>query len=1037
MKAKTGLECQYPEVGETALWQLLKKKMLKENLSFGFLEAVGAVCIEGITLSKDINRFFPTFTLHDETHIVNVCNWMTRLLGEQRNRLSSHEAALLVMAACCHDIGMSVSVDQEEALSANPESLEWKRYFENHYSDDEEFHKTGIITKQMLRSYVRLNHHKLAEEKLNGIEWPDILFANQISCKMLITLCRSHGQGLDSLNCPKGMPYDLRLCAVLLRIADILDFDSSRAPGSLFRQLGLNHPKDFETSVSQTEWMKNRAGVFGEIKDGVIPFIASFTSLQLEYEVRAYLDWVRQELISSGDYLSNFKGRWQDLKLPREISTDSIERDGYQFGKFCMTLDQDQVLTLFTGENLYGDPSVFVRELLQNAIDAVHLRSVLEGRFQEEDGKITIRSWTDPEDNNWFRIEDNGVGMDEDIITGFFLKVGRSYYTSEAFQAEKRHYAPETDYLPISRFGIGILSCFMNDPENTLLEVSTKRYSPDSRATAPAIRMNVTGLHGYYYLAREDAQSENSAFFRRMHHPEREDDGYRTEPGTTICVQVNLGKLGNYRSIKEILDKYIHFPRVRVEYFGPEGRTIYPTQQELMSAVHALNPDGRFKPKKYSYPISSEQFAEIKNALPNTVWEELPALALQCIPLDWYSATNNISGAAVCVGITFSCHTSPVFCEGEQLPLMLFCTCENNISTKEIQITFNVDCIFQLEHQKRTKRFKTLLSKYKKNYIIHISHRDLLLKMNPYEAAVFRCLLEHPCFSPDTEVTAYRGILANTSKFSSRNHHFWVCELLLDGEARPDVSLSRNSINGLPLETACELAIIRQAMRIKGFALHFLPVKPLSVLTERTLQELLEKNPRWEEGLQHIEEMYFTFFQPDCFDPDSSHISVSGQLILSSDLKREIKKLGIWDGGDIEGSLFDWILVAAIKRHTDIFKTGPDTSKMPALLFCMRPNPDGPLGYIGRSHLLNYYNSCHRFSRWLIGQQEAMQLGHPTLYDRLITKMILGGSREEVMQAVNDILTQLRGLKGNPYDVSDALFLQNSDFFLNENEPDC
>ena len=60
--------------------------------------AVGEVCAIGLDLSKDIIRFFPNFTLHDETHSANVCRWMWRLLGTRAKKLSVNEAALLLMA---------------------------------------------------------------------------------------------------------------------------------------------------------------------------------------------------------------------------------------------------------------------------------------------------------------------------------------------------------------------------------------------------------------------------------------------------------------------------------------------------------------------------------------------------------------------------------------------------------------------------------------------------------------------------------------------------------------------------------------------------------------------------------------------------------------------------------------------------------------------------------------------------------------------------------------------------------------------------
>lgn len=1029
MTFKTEFENQHPAVGNTDLWQLLKEIALNEGFSFDFLAAVGTVCDYGITLSNDINRLFPTFTLHNETHIVNVCNWIVTLVGKEKNKLTTQDAALLVMAACCHDIGMSISVDYEKALSTNPESLEWKRYFKDHYSDEAEFKKTNTISKQMIRNYVRLNHHRLVEENLKLIAWPEILLKNSISRSSLARLCQSHGQALEELDCPKGTPYDFRFCAVLLRIADILDFDSSRAPESLFRHLGLHHPNDFEAHISQLEWMKNRAGTFGAVEDGVLPFIASFTNLQMEYEVRSYLEWVQRELTSCRDYLSKYAGTWQDFKLPREISTDSIERNGYQFGKFCMTLDQDQVLTLFTGENLYGDPSIFIRELLQNAFDAVLLRSLLDPNFTEQDGKVTVFSWTDETGNDWFRIEDNGVGMDQEIITNFFLKVGRSYYASDAFKAEKQRYASECDYLPISRFGIGILSCFMSDPENTLLEVSTKRYSQDRAHSNPAIRMNVTGLHGYYYLAQEDAQNENDALFKRMHHPTGQDTGYRTEAGTTICVQVNLGKSGDYGSIKKVLDKYIHFPKIRVDYFGSEGHFSYPTQKELMDSIYALNADTKGGIAVYHHPITDKQFAELKEALPNVTWKERPSFSLEYVPLNRFSSTGNVSGAAIFERDEAAAEVAPIMYQGHQIPFSLSYYCETNASSKEISFCFSAHHSYDWAPPLKFETFAEEIQKHEKSHTIRISYHDFLLQISSEEAAAFRYLLVQPLFvSPDGTI-AYKGILADRRGLWSAEEGCWVNEVLLDGSARPDVCLSRDSIQTFPLETQCELEIMRHNRVPDPYSRKLLfPPPLLSALTEQKLQDLLEKHPYWEYCLQNTDQYHYHFFSPDIGKKDSLCMNVSGKFIRCSDVYQSMCQR---DNQDFEymfiNSLYNWIWIAAAKRHTNIYKDGPDTSQCPAILFCARPEPNGPLGYITVSRIINYFNSCHRFSRWFIQYQEALQAQLPSIYNRLLHTMIYDSDPQKIVESINGLLHTLQGLSGNPYGVSNVLFLEDSD----------
>ena len=83
------------------------------------------------------------------------------------------------------------------------------------------------------------------------------------------------------------------MCAALLRLADLLDFDASRAPDALFRHLGLDRPGTLEERISAAEWSKNRAGVFHMGSDSVLFFDAQFDNLQQEKEIQVYLDYVQ------------------------------------------------------------------------------------------------------------------------------------------------------------------------------------------------------------------------------------------------------------------------------------------------------------------------------------------------------------------------------------------------------------------------------------------------------------------------------------------------------------------------------------------------------------------------------------------------------------------------------------------------------------------------------------------------------------------------------------------------------------------------
>lgn len=97
--------------------------------------------------------------------------------------------------------------------------------------------------------------------------------------------------------------------------------------------------------------------------------------------------------------------------------------------------------------HLYKSPAVFLRELLQNGVDAVTLRKKQQPDWQGE--KITIAV----EPNSRIVFHDNGAGLSKEGIHRFLAVIGQSSKT-ELVNGK----IPE-DY--IGRFGIGLLSCFM------------------------------------------------------------------------------------------------------------------------------------------------------------------------------------------------------------------------------------------------------------------------------------------------------------------------------------------------------------------------------------------------------------------------------------------------------------------------------------------------------------------------------------------------------------------------------------------------
>ncbi|MEV5825101.1 HSP90 family protein [Spirillospora sp. NPDC052242] len=139
--------------------------------------------------------------------------------------------------------------------------------------------------------------------------------------------------------------------------------------------------------------------------------------------------------------------------------------------------------------HLYASPRVYLRELLQNAVDAITARGDGGGRVRVETGGGALR------------VHDDGVGLTADEVHTLLATIGRSSKRDELGFA--RH-----DFL--GQFGIGLLSAFLVADE---IEVVTR-----SARGGGAVRW--TG------------RSEGSY---------RVEPGERDEPGTTVTLRARPG----------------------------------------------------------------------------------------------------------------------------------------------------------------------------------------------------------------------------------------------------------------------------------------------------------------------------------------------------------------------------------------------------------------------------------------------------------------------------------------------------------------
>jgi len=130
-----------------------------------------------------------------------------------------------------------------------------------------------------------------------------------------------------------------------------------------------------------------------------------------------------------------------------------IAPSGYEPIDLKFVVDTSAALELFTGNILYSDKRVFLRELVQNAVDACNLRKLFDPHVSPA---INI-SFNGSE--NRIIIRDNGIGMDQQWLKKYFMNIGISFYRSDEFSDSVS--SSDLRFSFISTFGIGFLSTFM------------------------------------------------------------------------------------------------------------------------------------------------------------------------------------------------------------------------------------------------------------------------------------------------------------------------------------------------------------------------------------------------------------------------------------------------------------------------------------------------------------------------------------------------------------------------------------------------
>jgi len=384
--------------------------------------------------------------------------------------------------------------------------------------------------KRLIGEFLRLHHARISHEVavfglpvVKGMLLPEndlkIRSLEQIPSlpDLVGFIARSHCMSLsDTLAYLKNQHYNTRVTnnihavylMCLLRIADILNIHAERAPG------GTKALLKRKVAYSRREWEAHQAIENVRLDTEPDPEAVAVDvspehvkGIQIYLRIKDWLIALQEELNDSWAVLGQVYGRYASLqnlwlqvrRVNSNIFAESF-RNSLPFypNKAGFDSKNPDFIKLLIAP-LYGDrPEIGIRELLQNAIDAIReLDSVLSRnkdavlpynppKLHDGTTKADIllnlcsrNSVGDHEDNTrpdwqyWFEIRDRGVGMDIDVVTEYFLKAGSTFRSSDHWQ---KHFTHNGDSLLLrsGRFGVGVLAGFLI---GNMVQVITKHYT--------------------------------------------------------------------------------------------------------------------------------------------------------------------------------------------------------------------------------------------------------------------------------------------------------------------------------------------------------------------------------------------------------------------------------------------------------------------------------------------------------------------------------------------------------------------------------
>ncbi len=390
-----------------------------------------------VSIEDDLSTFLgmirvhhTAFTDHSIQHSWRIIDKLDQALSDEaKGKLTSVELFALITAAALHDSGMVGDIGEDSA-----------RLRETHHVRSREFVKKYLPERYPAlseSSISRLADHIGFVVEAHGLTWDEMTSRREFDL-------------VDKVDRQLVRPSIL---AILLRVGDLLDLEQERSCTLLRTEL----PNSFEGA--ETEAHHNRHKLVGRnlITPKEIAIEVSTEKLQ-EYHI--WSDWfgyLREDIERANTYV--FKDELASFRLPPPNLKILKSKDAtFEVWPLRLELDETGRLWDVISKSIYTDPYDFVRELLQNSIDATLLNI-----FRSHDElSCSPRSWPISESGSAvvvgvhpsqskLIVVDNGVGMNRHGLENFLFRVAACGTDDQITKTGR-------SFPAIAAFGIGFTS---------------------------------------------------------------------------------------------------------------------------------------------------------------------------------------------------------------------------------------------------------------------------------------------------------------------------------------------------------------------------------------------------------------------------------------------------------------------------------------------------------------------------------------------------------------------------------------------------